>query len=741
MAKVERLNDFQNGTRADAEQVDAEFDNLVQAHNHLDDEVKQKVSVDGDFQGTWNGVAFEEADPAIAGRVTKMEQMVKEEDPVTITLKRGENLIEAPEYVTFTPIEVLGDEVKNLALDFDHWELHENAVKNSPDRVTLNAGTAKEASILKVDVKRNQDYVYSMKHTGSIAVLDANLSENAIAPYTSESFLSFNSSNHTSIHIVFKNKNDESGTFTFEGPMLVEGTKEREFVQNYQPIRGAYIEVDNGSYVYFDEYLYKGDKIYQDAKGNWRKKQNVIESILTPENVKNPTINTSYTGGKAIKIPLTEIAKGIDIFQTEFIKFNRTFLVQTDSAANITNDRYYLDDEYLLLFVSSDDTGWADDYEPTRVDVHAFLLGWKKETDKWTRLTGEGETTTLPQASYHGWNPFKLIYHTTSEQDAPAKYEGSLRLSKGGNIVTLGEGVVLREKANPVLADGKYHIGSPTVSGSETAFTIDQALEVVKQGKKDEWELTTHTELEEALYNPNALYEITYKVKNAFAYTCYVGDTEASYAPNFHMESNEQARELQELKNKVTQHELAVVDKLGKKNGIVLHDEEGFPLRPNGIRAGVVTEFVQWTDVSTNINSGKTYEKRIPLKVVPEYVRYQIGSANSSDTSNDSAEFYGTLDMIKKDELIKTFLNPGPDQIFWSSFQYTSLNKEINSFSKYTAPFRGSARNAGSYIDLYYKGFDLDTNEMVLKFKNVHPSTTYKLNVILLLEVRGFLWK
>jgi hypothetical protein len=37
MAQVQRLYNFANGTKSDAEQVDAEFDNLVQGVNTLDD--------------------------------------------------------------------------------------------------------------------------------------------------------------------------------------------------------------------------------------------------------------------------------------------------------------------------------------------------------------------------------------------------------------------------------------------------------------------------------------------------------------------------------------------------------------------------------------------------------------------------------------------------------------------------------------------------------------------------------
>jgi hypothetical protein len=78
MARIIRLFDFENGTRADAEQVDAEFNNIVEAHNELDDEVNRKVNIDGDFQGTWNGHSFKEADGTLGARMDGVETKVSD---------------------------------------------------------------------------------------------------------------------------------------------------------------------------------------------------------------------------------------------------------------------------------------------------------------------------------------------------------------------------------------------------------------------------------------------------------------------------------------------------------------------------------------------------------------------------------------------------------------------------------------------------------------------------------------
>ncbi|WNS74234.1 hypothetical protein RRV45_15090 [Bacillus sp. DTU_2020_1000418_1_SI_GHA_SEK_038] len=757
MAKTQRLYDFQNGTRTNAEQVDDEFDNLIRAHNDLDDEVKQKVDVKGDFQGTWNGIPFEEADPAIAGRVTAMENMVKEEEKVTVTLKRGENIIEAPENASLVPLEILGDEVKNLALDFDHWTLHANAVKNSSDKVTLNAAAPNEASTLKITVKRNQDYVYSMKHTGAIAVLDASL--NVIVAYTDQQFIKFNSGNNDSVHIAFKNKNDDPGTFTFEGRVLVEGTVERESVQNYQPVRGPYIEVDNGSYLYFDEYLYKGDKLYQNGQGNWRKKQNKIESLLTLENVKTPTINSSYTGGKGIKIPLNEIAKGIDIYDTELIKFNHTFITKTDSAANITNDRYFMDNTDFILFASTTETGWGDDVTPSKQEILAFIQGWKmahnngtvpyKEADsatngakKWIRLIGEGESTALPQESYFGWNPLKLIYKTVSEQDVPAKHEGSLRLVKGTNKATLGEGVVLREKATPVLSGNNYVIGDLAVSGSETKYKIDNVIEVSKRGKKDNWTIGSNAQQDKSLHYPLALYEITYKVKDKFAYSCNIGDTQSHHTINFHMEGNEQVKDIQEIKNALAQIGLNVINRLGVKDGIALLGSDGSPLRADGKSALITSKQFRWKVASTDnvmvTKNGGTYTKRIPIDGIEMTDGFEIALSGYNTTTPNDHQFNfiysGSIETLKTGRAWVT--------------NNSTYSKFLVPFSKDVLDVYPSIGTGGHGANIIFAAatttarikqiyFDKENTELVIVFHNTNTTTDVALVGKVILEVWG----
>lgn len=715
----ESFHDWQTGETMEAVEYKQERSMFIVANNDLDE---KKLDKDGDFTGTYKGKDLSEYGDAFNNaRLADIEKMVNEMPRISATLKRGENMIDAPENVSLDIMEIVGDEIKNVSSGFDtpDWVMLPQVTVNSPVKATLNATAADQWSHAKFYVKTFTDYVFKMKHNGWISVWDGAITS-PIVSNTPEQFIKFNSGGNTVISVIFKNKDDSLGTFTFENPMLYEGTDEtKEFVLGYQPVRGPYIEVENGSAIYFDEYLYKGDKLYQTPNGEWRKKQNKIESFLTPDNVKTTELHKSYTGGKGILFKVNEVMPGASTLDQEIINFNGTYFARTDSSSNQTNYRYYLDDINLVLFLPATMTGWGDEYTPTRVEIIAFLLGWMMANTSegwtapyngtgikgWSRKNGNDRadgTTQIPTSLALGVTPIKIIYKTSSEQDVPAKYEGALRLVNSPNKVFLGEGVVVRDKVTPTFDGTKYNINnihanvipdSPYASPNSLAsHKVGKFIAVYKNNLLDKsWNLLNDPNqtadgaiAQSRLYDPLGRYTTTYLVRDRFSYSCYVKDTQVKGNVNFHMESDEQVVQIEELKRQVSQFGLTIIDKLGKKNGIALLNKNGVPIRSDGTTgetkrlqavSGIVTipalnantmrEYTHTTNLFELFRDMKTFKK--------------VTAYFTVNSSNSPTGHYTDLDNIRymmPNAVMITKYSYDPVDYAWYVAQFLTNNDE-----------------------------------------------------------------
>lgn len=133
---------------------------------------------------------------------------------------------------------------------------------------------------------------------------------------------------------------------------------------------------------------------------------------------------------------------------------------------------------FFYISITSADSGWGDSYTPTAQDIQAYFYGWKmydnvntlnlynSGTKAWVRIskivngifTGVGgvdTTLTLPtSASGAGYTSYKLTYQLITPTYNEIQVEGSLTLHEGLSQVEAGQGVVVREKANPSLNSG-----------------------------------------------------------------------------------------------------------------------------------------------------------------------------------------------------------------------------------------------------------------------------------------------
>ncbi|WP_430112141.1 hypothetical protein [Paenibacillus sp. B1-33] len=211
-------------------------------------------------------------------------------------------------------------------------------------------------------------------------------------------------------------------------------------------------------------------------------------------------------------------------------------------------DLVRINSSHLYLSISNEDSGWGDDYEPTVDEIKAYFLGWKmydslsnppgdgvyNRTDGLNKAWGYrrqngtygGGTSVLPASNSpkvidgtHGL--YKLQYLKTKPTIvAISKYETGLNVSKGWNMVEVGSGVVIREKAN-VGADiyGNFYINHLNVSGTNLSHKTNKIMRVYQGGVgSSAWRVYADSRPngKEYLYtlkenfDPTAVYYVTY---------------------------------------------------------------------------------------------------------------------------------------------------------------------------------------------------------------------------------------
>lgn len=177
------------------------------------------------------------------------------------------------------------------------------------------------------------------------------------------------------------------------------------------------------------------------------------------------------TGWKYVSIG--SISNSIPVSQ-KLVKYDGKIIGET--APLTAGDQSDLQSNgFFYISIPSADSGWGDTYHPTTQDIQAYFYGWKmydnvntlnlynSGTKAWVRIskivngvfTGIGgidTTLTLPTSpSGAGYIPYKLTYQLATPTFNEIQVEGNLSLQEGLSQVEVGEGIVIREKANPSL--------------------------------------------------------------------------------------------------------------------------------------------------------------------------------------------------------------------------------------------------------------------------------------------------
>ncbi|TQR44914.1 hypothetical protein [Paenibacillus popilliae] len=326
-----------------------------------------------------------------------------------------------------------------------------------------------------------------------------------------------------------------SGSFSFKNPMLTLTAEPQPFTPMNRSMWAAECQlaanpVDGTN----EDVLYVGDDGLPYVLKKWEK--------VTLDGSLSWAAMGDYPGGMTVyvkNLPST-------LRDTGFVtKYDGSVLERVLQHAPITkNDQQVVTDatDYfpnsILIAVSSKDSGWGDKYTPTTDEIKAYFLGWKmfKFGDASNApYNGEGEkdwayrqvdgslggggnksvpTTMAPINSQ--WQPYRLQYLKSKPTIEPTRnYETGLTLSKGWNMIEVGSGIVIREKANAAIGvSGEGNINNPYLPATMLKYkTFVTSATVCKNGTVDKtWIPKGDNVLQSnaGYYDPTAVYHVTY---------------------------------------------------------------------------------------------------------------------------------------------------------------------------------------------------------------------------------------
>ncbi|WP_019420201.1 hypothetical protein [Paenibacillus sp. OSY-SE] len=216
----------------------------------------------------------------------------------------------------------------------------------------------------------------------------------------------------------------------------------------------------------------------------------------------------------------------------------------------------------FYISISNADSGWGDKHTPDADEIKAYFLGWKmydtsgadptaigtyNRTDGlhkgWTPLQsydgniykggykGSGTPNTIPSTAnttYYSksrtWQPYRLQYLKTKPTIEPVKnYETGATLCAGANMVEVGSGIVLREKANPVLTNAKDMLINSSFPGEDSSKLKHRVKQIYSIHRDSATDWTWTRQLTDMAYgkeraiwysgvgfDPSAVYHVTY---------------------------------------------------------------------------------------------------------------------------------------------------------------------------------------------------------------------------------------
>ncbi|MGG4397707.1 hypothetical protein ABEX25_25755 [Paenibacillus thiaminolyticus] len=305
----------------------------------------------------------------------------------------------------------------------DGWSPQGVVKVTSPYEAELTP-TTNEVTALWCDIPTspNTDYILSIDQNGATMSVTGGADGTIIVDNTAATSAKFNSGDRNTIRVYVSNYSEESetpsiGNFTFKNPMLTIGTEPKPFTPQQRSMLAFETElaanpVDGSN----PDILFIGDDGLPYVLENWGKV--VLDGGLTwgySSTFSSPGFKAAYVDG----LINATLRSGI------VAKYDGTLLA-LDSALGSADTQNGINN-------TGTGTRW-----------------WVRRGE--TSWTGATASTPTTQALINSnWQPYRLQYLKAKPTVEPVRnYEMGVTHSAGSNMVEVGSGIVIRERAYPV---------------------------------------------------------------------------------------------------------------------------------------------------------------------------------------------------------------------------------------------------------------------------------------------------
>ncbi|MFW5436366.1 hypothetical protein [Paenibacillus apiarius] len=392
----------------------------------------------------------------------------------------------------------------NLLPPFTEWDARPGDVIVGPYKLSKTVTAQYQATISpKIRVIRGHTYTLSSTRNGRM-VLGEYKEDGSVIGYPIAEVTDNNGFFSQSVtigadtdYIIVQLSNvATSGAFYFENTMLTIGTEPKPFAPQQRSIWAAECQlaanpVDGSN----PDVLYVGDDGLPYVLGKWGK--------VTLDGALNWSMgDATPQGGKQVKV--TGLVMGAVPASGHVSKYDGKY-IPTGTTGDAPDLQAVSVNGSFYISIANTDSGWGADYTPDNDEIQAYFWGWKltvlgASVGNTPPYNGDGDRAWIPIMGFDGtngtsitpttesavaiaagWKPYRLQYLKAKSTVEPVKnYETGATLCKGSNMVEVGSGIVIREKAIPVTIGLNYLINHMDAPNSALKHRTNNIMSVYR---------------------------------------------------------------------------------------------------------------------------------------------------------------------------------------------------------------------------------------------------------------------